>query len=83
MLCSFGVRAFPLQQQCKIEHRIIVVGCNHERVAEAFDSGFGSPLIVQQVGKIVPGFRKRRIAARGGPQSRFGFDGAAGRPKHI
>ena len=33
--------------------------------------------------EIVPSFRKCRIGARGGPQSRFGFNGPAGPSKHV
>ena len=40
-------------------------------------------LIIQQVGEIVPSFRKCRIGARSSPQSRFGFDGASSGPKHV
>ena len=40
-------------------------------------------MIIQQVGEIVPSFRKCRIGARSSPQSRFGFDGTSSGPKHV
>ena len=39
-------------------------GHNQQGFAQAFDGGFGTALIIQQVGKIVPSFRKSRIARR-------------------
>jgi len=40
-------------------------------------------LLVQQVGKVVPCLRERGISARRGTQPRFGFNLAAGSPKHV
>jgi hypothetical protein len=40
-------------------------------------------LLVEQVGKIVPSFRERWISARRRTQRRFGFNSAAGSPKHV
>jgi len=42
-----------------------------------------SPLIIEQVGKVVPRLHTGWIGARGSPQSCFGFDGAAACPKHV
>jgi hypothetical protein len=47
------------------------------------DGGFGPSLVIQQVGEIVPSFPKCRIGAGSSPQSRFGFDRAGSRPKHV
>ena len=77
------MRAVPLQQQREIERCINVVGCNQQRLAQAFDSRLGASLIIQQVGEIVPSFGKCRIGASSRSQSRFGFDGPARSPKHV
>jgi len=43
----------------------------------------GPALLVQQVGKIVPSFRKHRISARRCAQSGFRLNPAAIRPKQV
>ena len=81
MVGCLWVDALSLQHQREIEHCIDVVGRNHKRLAQALDGGFGTPLIIQQVGEIVPSLGKCRISARSSPQGGFGFDGPAQRPE--
>jgi hypothetical protein len=62
-----------LQQQREIELCIGVVR-RYPQGAQAFDGGLNASLPVQQVTKVVPSVRERRIDARCGPQSRFSFN---------
>ena len=50
---GFAIGTFSLQQQCQIEHCINVVRRDHQGLAQAFDRGFGTSLIIQQVSKVM------------------------------
>src|SRR5262249_30681707 len=59
-LCMLVV---SLKQQCEIEHCISVVRRGSQRTAQTIDCSFRPALFVQQVGKVVPSLRERRISA--------------------
>ena len=59
---SFRVLVPPLKQKREIENRINVGRRGPQRLAQTIDRGFRPALLVQQVGKIVPSFRKGRIS---------------------
>jgi hypothetical protein len=73
VLRGLRVLVVSLKQQREIEHRIDVGRRGSQRHAQTIDRGFRPTLLVQQVGKIVPSFRKRRVSARRGARKLQAF----------
>jgi|ERR1700747_3194824 hypothetical protein len=61
---SFRVLVASLKQEREIEYRINVGRRGSQRLAQAIDGGFRPTLLVQQVGEVVPSFRKHWVSAR-------------------
>jgi hypothetical protein len=72
-----------MRKQSQVEHCIAVVRRDLHRFARAFDGGFGTPLIVEQITEIVPSLRKCRIDPDCRVQCCLGFDIAAAGTEYV